>query len=291
MYMNTTSKAIFKDLPLDQIVKDDNQPRRDFGTEGDENRLKVSLKDEGILIPIVVTEIAENKYLIIDGHRRVICAENLGWKEIPCRIEPKMKQGELELKRYQIQNNRRGWKPQERANALERIKVENNIDNKKLSLLVQLSTTAISNSLQLNKQKKKYKDLMNKYELDDVYQTEFIKLQPKIRRIKDIEIDDIIENIFERVRHRVISSAKEFRTLGKIFLRASANEDELYKYLKDKDMRVPELEARAVRTGFSLKIEQLTQDIVYKLQNGIKLEEKEKASVSELKKLLEDITQ
>ena len=288
--MNTQSKAIFKHLDINQIIEDGNQPRKDFGTDGDENRLRVSLRDEGLLVPIVVTETAKDEYLIIDGHRRYICAKGLGWKEMPCRIEPKMSKGELELKRYQIQNNRRAWKPQERAIALERIKAENNINNKKLALLVQLSTTAVSNSLQLNKQKKKYKTLMDKYELDDLYQTEFIKLRPKIRKIRDMEIDGIIENLFIRVRHKVITSAKEFRMLGKIFLRASANEGEIYRYLKDTDMRVRELEARAVRTGFALKIEQLIQDIIYKVQHGIKLEEKEDVSITELKKLLEKIS-
>jgi hypothetical protein len=39
---------VVKDLPLHHIERDPNQPRRDFGTARDQNRLLISIQQYGI---------------------------------------------------------------------------------------------------------------------------------------------------------------------------------------------------------------------------------------------------
>jgi ParB-like chromosome segregation protein Spo0J len=63
----TKTPFIFKEIPLDQIQRDPDQPRKDFGTEGDENRLLISIRDRGIQSPITVNETEPNNYIIADG--------------------------------------------------------------------------------------------------------------------------------------------------------------------------------------------------------------------------------
>jgi len=116
----------FEELPLDLIETDPNQPRKVFELRngGDHTRLLKSIQYYGIEEPVKVSEISAGRYIIMDGHRRFACVKELGLKTIPCRVYPKMNNGEFEARRYEMQNNRRDWRPIEKANAIHRIKTE-----------------------------------------------------------------------------------------------------------------------------------------------------------------------
>lgn len=278
-----------KELPVDQVEEDDDQPRRDFGIDGDQNRLLVSIKRHGILNPITVSEVEKDRFIIIDGHRRYRCAKNLGFEIVSCRVYPRLDPLEFETLRFEMQNNLRRWRPLERSNALARLKSTNNFkSNRELAEYLGLSETIVANLLQLRELNFDYIDLMNKYELTEAYQVEFIRLKPKIRKIRNFEISEIIENLFERVKNKVIKSAKGFRKLGRIFLRATANEEELHQFLSDKDMTIDELEQRTLQSGFSLHIEQLIQQVSSRLQKGTKFDDQEKAFLERLRTLLNE---
>lgn len=279
----------FLEIPVDKIQRDVNQPRRDFGTEGDTNRLLLSIEQYGIENPISVSELEDGRYIIIDGHRRYICAQKLGYEQVPCRVYPKLSNAELETRRYEIQNNRRSWKPMERSEALERIKAEMGFSsNRLLADHLGITEAVVANSLQLRKQKMDYIELMERYDLSESYRIEFVRLKPKLRKIRNVEVDDIIINLFNRIQHKVIKNAKELRKLGSIFLRATANEEELARYLVDPDMTVHELEQRTLQSGFSLHIEQLIKGISQKRAEGVAFSSQEKAFLEQLKKLLNE---
>lgn len=276
-------------LPVNKIERDSNQPRRDFGTEGDTNRLLISIKQYGIENPITVSEIEPDRFLIIDGHRRYICAQKLGFTEVPVRIYPKLSNAELETRRYEIQNNRRPWRPMERSEALERIKSEMNFNsNRQLAEHLGITEAVVANSLQLRKQKVDYLEMMERYDLGEGYRIEFVRLRPKLRKIRDMEVDDIIINIFERIKHKVIKSSKELRKLGSIFLRATANEEEIARYLADPDMTIYELEQRTLQSGASLHIEGVINFVSRKRAEGIAFSAQEKAFLAQLKDLLNE---
>ncbi len=277
----------YLELPVQQVECDPDQPRQGFGTEGDQNRLMISIKQYGIESPITVSQVEENRFIIIDGHRRFICAQNLGYERVPCRIYPRLNPGELETRRFEIQNNRRSWKPLERSEALERIKTAMGFrSNRELADHLGMTETLVGNSLQLRKQKMDFIEKMEAYGLSESYRIEFVRLKPKIRKIREFEVHHIIINIFERVSHKVIRSAKDFRTLGRIFLRATANEEELYRFLKNGDMTVSELEQRTLQSGFSLLIEQLIQKISTKRQEGVAFSSQERSFLEQLRDLL-----
>jgi ParB/RepB/Spo0J family partition protein len=244
---------IFKELPLTQIEQDQDQPRKDFSTDGDENRLFTSIRDLGIQQPIAVSQVGVNRYIILDGHRRCICAQRAGLKTVPCLIYGKMPVGEFERLRFEIQNNRRDWKPLERSEALNRIKGYKGFNtNRELSELLHLSETVIGASLQIRAQKLEYISLMEKHELPASYRVEFVRLKPRIRKIKNFEQSRIIEILFEKVQCKVLKNAKDFRRVGKIFQRAYHNEEAIYKFLKDPDMTVDELDQLTTQSGSSL---------------------------------------
>lgn len=55
-------------IKLEQIQPNKNQPRQDLETNI--NNLKESIEQEGLLQPIIVSKIENNKYIIVAGHRR-----------------------------------------------------------------------------------------------------------------------------------------------------------------------------------------------------------------------------
>lgn len=283
------NKYKFQDLPIEQIQWDPNQPRKDFGTEGDENRLKVSIQEHGILEPIEVSALEGSNFIIVDGHRRYIIAQKLGFKTIPCIVYPELKKGDLETIRFEIQTNQRRWKPSERSEALNRIKTEKGFrSNRELAQYLGLSETVVANSLQLRDLVLEYHDLMAKYDLSEAYRVEFMRLKPKLRKLGNMEVNHIIENIFERIQNHVIKNAKDLRKLGRIFLRATANEKELMNFLSDPDMTIEELEQRTLQSGSSLLVEQLIKYISTKRQEGVDFSSQEREFLDQLRILLNE---
>jgi ParB/RepB/Spo0J family partition protein len=279
--------ATFKELPIDQIEQDPDQPRKDFGIHGADDRLLLSFKEIGIQQPLVVIQVEENRYIIIDGHRRHIAARELGIKTVYCRIYTKLPKGELERIRFEVQNNRREWKPLERSEALSRIKEQKGFkSNKELAEFLGLSTTLIHFSLEIRKQTLDYLGLMEKYDLPDTYRVEFIRLKQKLRRIKDLEVSDIAIILFQKVKSGVISNAKAFRRLRKIFLRAHLNENELYAFLKNPDGSVDDLEEQTVQSGPSLLVEKLLLELGKIFQEGLNISEQDAGTYQQLRDFL-----
>jgi len=279
--------STFKDLPVDQIEQDPDQPRKDLAVQADDTRLQNSLREIGMQQPIVVLQIDDKRYKIIDGHRRHIAAKELGFKTVPCRIFKKLPKGELERLRFEIQNNRREWKPLERSDALERIKtVKGFTSNRELAECLGVSETLIHFSLQLRKQTLEYIGLMEKYELPETYRYEFMSLKPKIRKIKNFEVSDITTVLFKKAKHGVIKTAKSFRKLKKIFLRAHLNEKELCEFLADPDMTVDDLLEKTVQSGPSLLVEKLLIELGKIFQKGADIAAQDEATFMQLRDFL-----
>lgn len=78
-------REVFKIIPLSSLYTNDKQPRKFFREEAMEE-LKSSLKEYGILVPLLVEEGIEG-YRIISGERRYQAAKSLNFKEVPVLIK------------------------------------------------------------------------------------------------------------------------------------------------------------------------------------------------------------
>lgn len=67
-------------LPINKIVPSPHQARTELGNI---EELMASIKEKGILQPIIVRE-RNDRYEIIAGERRCIAAKNVGLKDVPC---------------------------------------------------------------------------------------------------------------------------------------------------------------------------------------------------------------
>jgi ParB-like chromosome segregation protein Spo0J len=59
-------------------------------TLGDIESLQGSIKRDGLQEPLLVYEVAENQYAVIDGVRRFEALKEFGWQSLPCLIKKGM---------------------------------------------------------------------------------------------------------------------------------------------------------------------------------------------------------
>lgn len=68
-------------IPIERLELNPGQPRVEMG---DLTELVASIREKGILEPLLVKPLEANQYLIISGERRLRAARQVGLKEIPC---------------------------------------------------------------------------------------------------------------------------------------------------------------------------------------------------------------
>ncbi len=74
------------DININDIKTNPHQPRKTFSPEKLEELIK-SVKEKGVIEPIIVKEISDNKYELIVGERRFIAAQRAGLQTIPAIIK------------------------------------------------------------------------------------------------------------------------------------------------------------------------------------------------------------
>jgi len=280
----------FVELSLDLIETDPNQPRKVFELRngGDHSRLLKSIQHYGIEEPIKVSEIATERYIIMDGHRRFSCAKELGFKTVPCRVYPKMNDGEFEARRYEMQNNRKSWRPIEKANAINRIKTEyHQASPKEIADLIGITQKTLFHFDDLRNTRMDYLELMSAHNLKEYQRLGFLQVLPKLRRIKQFQTDDIVKILFQKISNNLLYRRGDFTALRKIFSMATLHEEQIEQFLTDPKMSIAELCELTHLSGVSTQIKNLIQELNVKKNLNIKLTEKEQSVFADLYKLME----
>jgi ParB family chromosome partitioning protein len=136
-----------RNIKLDQISADPEQPRRNFD-ETALDELTTSIKEHGILQPIVVTPQAGG-YVIVAGERRFRAAKKAGLDKVPALVRTLTNQHKLELSL--IENlQRRDLNVLETATAYLKLRDQFNLTLEQIGQRVSgKSVSAISNTLRL----------------------------------------------------------------------------------------------------------------------------------------------
>lgn len=137
----------FKELPLRQITPNPKQPRQHFDEE-DLEELSESIKEFGVLQPVVVRPLGGNKYELIMGERRLRASELAGQRTIPAIIRPT--EDDSLLRDALLENlHRADLNPIEEAMAYEQLLEEFGCTKEELSTRIHRSRPQISNTLRL----------------------------------------------------------------------------------------------------------------------------------------------
>jgi len=135
-----------RNLPLDAVRANPNQPRR-FFDEGELMQLAESIRYHGVLQPIIVRA-AGDGYEIIAGERRWRAAQRAGLKEIPAVVKGSDDREILEISL--IENlQREDINPMEAASAYQRLSVEFGMTQLEIARQLGKSRPSIANTLRL----------------------------------------------------------------------------------------------------------------------------------------------
>ncbi len=152
------------ELELDEIVRDEEQPRKDFDPEALE-ALADSIKQHGILSPIVVMK-KDGKYQIVAGERRYRAAKIAGLSKVPVIVRTLDVQNKLELSI--IENaQREDLNAIELATAYAKLKTQFNLSNEEIAKRVGKSKITIENTLRLLNLPDEAKKAMREHKLSE----------------------------------------------------------------------------------------------------------------------------
>lgn len=79
--ISRANRTVGKVLPIDKIEPNPEQPRSEFG---DLSELTESIREKGVLEPLLVKPTGEGKWMIIAGERRWRASNLAGLTEVPC---------------------------------------------------------------------------------------------------------------------------------------------------------------------------------------------------------------
>lgn len=165
------------ELPLDEIVRDEDQPRKQFSEES-LRELADSIREHGVLQPLVVTKKGD-KYQIVAGERRWRASRLAGLKTIPVIVRTLDAQNKLELSI--IENaQREDLNPIELATAYAKLKAQFNLSNEEIGKRVGKSAASVINTMRLLKLPDEAKRAMQEHNLMEGPMRPLISASPEL---------------------------------------------------------------------------------------------------------------
>lgn len=144
--MGDRSTALL-DVPVASIEPNQHQPRTAFDEETLAS-LTASIREVGVLQPVLVREVEDGRYELIAGERRWRAAKRAGLQVIPAIVRTVSDLGRVE--QALIENlHRQDLNPLEEAGAYQQLIEDFGLTHEQLSARVGRSRAAISNTLRL----------------------------------------------------------------------------------------------------------------------------------------------
>lgn len=231
---DTKAKKVVKEvikevdtIDINKIEPNSNQPRKNFN-EDKIHELAESIKQHGLIEPLIVQKGKKGFYTIIAGERRWRAAREAGVKEIPVVVKEYSDQQVMEI--ALIENiQREDLNAIEEAEAYERLIKDFNLKQDEVAERVSKSRVAITNSLRL------------------------LKLDPRVR---EMIIEDKIKSGHARALLSVTDPEEQYRLAVMIFdnsMSVRETEKMVKKYLADKDKTTKEVKKKDTQTELIYK--------------------------------------
>jgi ParB family transcriptional regulator, chromosome partitioning protein len=151
-------------LPIELLKRNPNNPRRAF-SEAQLDELTQSIRDRGIIQPIIVRPAGNDNYEIVAGERRWRAAQRAGLHDVPVVVVEVSDRDALQL--AIIENIQRAdLNPIEEANAYQRLADQFGYSQEEVAKTVGKSRPHIANTLRLLKLNKSVQELITTNKLD-----------------------------------------------------------------------------------------------------------------------------
>jgi len=145
-------------LDIDRIFPGEQQPRKTFRDDSLQE-LATSIKEKGVLQPVIVSRVGDGTFRLVTGERRWRASSLAGLKKIPALIKNLASKDSLEV--ALIENiQREDLNPIETAEAFNRLITDYNLTQEDLSNKVGKDRATIANYLRLLKLPEEIKNLI-----------------------------------------------------------------------------------------------------------------------------------
>lgn len=195
-------------LSIDKLVSGEFQPRTDFDKKKIDE-LAESIKNHGILQPIIARKLQNNRFEIIAGERRWRAAQVAGLHEVPVIIKELANQKTLEL--ALIENiQREDLSPLEEAEAYQRLAEEFNLTQQQVAERVGKERATVANSLRLLLLSPVLKDMLKKNLISVGHSKVLLSLLDQSKQVefaKKVES----ENLSVRQLEKLVSAANKHK--------------------------------------------------------------------------------
>jgi len=221
---NVSNNSIQK-INISQIVPNPSQPRKSFKNE-ELKELSSSIKNQGLIQPIIVKVTNDNQFQIIAGERRWRACQLNGMHEVDCVVRDFDETSVLEA--ALIENiQREDLNVIEEANAYKGLVNIKNINNESLAKLIGKSPSYVSNILRLLELDEKIQEMVINGDLSMGHARALIGVPDAIKKANEI----IEKKLSVRQTEKITS---EFKNNKKKKTLKDPNITDLEKELSDK---------------------------------------------------------
>jgi len=169
-------------LNIDRIFPGEQQPRKAFRDDSLQE-LAASIKEKGVLQPIIVSRLGDGTFRLVTGERRWRAAALAGAKKIPALIKNVAARESLEI--ALIENiQREDLNPIETAEAFSRLITDFNLTQEELSDKVGKDRVTIANYLRLLKLPEEIKSLIHNGSLSMGHAKAILTIDGKTKQIE-----------------------------------------------------------------------------------------------------------
>ena len=215
----------------DKLIANPNQPRKLFDkTELEE--LAESIKQQGIIQPIIAEDAGDGTYLIIAGERRTRAARLAGLSTVPVIIRKYT--GEKQVEVSLIENiQRSNLNPIEEAAAYKHLMDINKLSQDEVSIRVGKNRATVANALRLLRLPKNMQDSLQKNEISPGHARAILSVSDKTSQ----------EILFKEIIKRGLSvreAEKKAAEMGK------QNKTENKPVIKEKDAELKAIEEKFI---------------------------------------------
>ena len=203
---NTDKSNGIQKINISQITPNPSQPRKNFKDE-DLKELSSSIKNQGLIQPIIIKAKENGQYQIIAGERRWRACQLIGMHEVECVVKNLDETNVLEA--ALIENiQREDLNVIEEANAYKGLIDIKGINNENLAKLIGKSSSHVSNILRLLELDKKIQEMVINGDLSMGHARALIGVPDAINKAKEI----IEKKLSVRQIEKITSEFKKNKT-------------------------------------------------------------------------------
>jgi len=215
-------------IPVEFIESNPYQPREDFSDES-LSELVESVKQHGVIQPLIVRKIEKNRFQIVAGERRWRAAKKAGLKDVPVVTRDF---GDREMMEVALIENlqREDLNPIEEAQALQRLMSEFDLTQEEAAQTLGKSRSGIANSLRLLKLDREVQENVSRETISTGHARALLSLPSKEDQQEAVRI--ILKEGFNvRQTEKLVSGWKERKR--RIKLNRPSYRDEQIKILEN----------------------------------------------------------